>query len=181
MSYIVLLRFVSPNDIWLCGTFGVFSWGLIPRDPLGLVDCGVHPLLDGLVSVGTGEDWKPGRVWLEQWVQGVVSGETDQNSASPNWAGCRNRVSCAALQQGIWKVAQSEKVHLSGHTVCIGPFSVTSSEHGLVLTCFCGVALTLSCRRSSLLMGSAVKEVLCVHSLCAPSYLDECFVWKYLP
>lgn len=163
MSYIVLFRFVSPNDIWLCGTFGVFSWGLIPRDPLGLVDCGVHPLLDGLVSVGTGEDWKPGRVWLEQWVQGVVSGETDQNSASPNWAGCRNRVSCAALQQGIWKAAQSEKVHLSGHTVCIGPFSVTSSEHGLVLTCFCGVALTLSCRRSSLLMGSAVKEVLCVH------------------
>lgn len=60
-------------------------------------------------------------------------------------------MSCAALQQGIWKAAQSEKVRLSGHAVCIGPFSVTLSEHELVLTCFCGVALTLSCRGSSLL------------------------------
>lgn len=67
-------------ELW--GFFLGFDSKKLARDPLGLVDCAVHPLLDGLVSVGTGEDWKPGmagcglwlncRGWLEQWVQGVV-------------------------------------------------------------------------------------------------------------
>lgn len=54
------------------GVFLGFDSKKLARDPLGLVDCGVHPLLDGLVSVGTREDWKPGTVWSVAQLQGMV-------------------------------------------------------------------------------------------------------------
>lgn len=54
------------------GGFLGFDSKKLARDPLGLVDFGVHPLLDGLVSVGTGEDWKPGTVWSVAQLQEMV-------------------------------------------------------------------------------------------------------------